>query len=168
MTVSGGSSISVPMIESAQVGVGGVARALCTPPTESLKSVSPVKTTAAPARPPGAALLAARAGPASRLPLGALATRNESIPAVWPGVCSGRTSSAPKRSVCPASTAPIPSASQALRLRGARLAALRPSRSSSRSAALISTSSFGQRARSVADLTDVVEVVVGEQHVRGR
>src|SRR5436305_922370 len=54
MTVSGGSSISVPMIESRR-SVYVVCPGAFTPPTESLKRVSPVNTTATPppSKPPG-------------------------------------------------------------------------------------------------------------------
>src|SRR5450759_4441308 len=56
MIVSGGSSISVPMIESRR-SVYVVWPGALTPPTELLKRVSPVNTDASPpANPPGAAL----------------------------------------------------------------------------------------------------------------
>src|SRR2546429_10008732 len=60
MTVSGGSSISVPMIESRR-SVYVVCPGAFTPPTESLKRVSPVNTTATPpSKPPGTELAPAR------------------------------------------------------------------------------------------------------------
>ena len=62
-----------------------------TPPTEPLKSVSPVKTAGAPSA----------SGP-SAPPPSRLRTRKESIPTVCPGVCRALTASPPISSVCPA------------------------------------------------------------------
>ena len=84
-------------------------------------------------------------------------TRNESMPAVWPGGVQR----------------PHLELAEAQRLAGLDLAQRRPPRRRWPRAArarrgLISTSRPGQRSRSLRDLADVVVVVVGEQHVRRR
>ena len=94
-----------------------------TPPTEPLNSVSPVNTS---------------------VPL----TSSDSIPAVWPGVCSGSISSAPLVIVSPGSIVPVAPATW------------------SRSSAWISTGVPGWRRQHLVELGHVVVVVVGEQDVR--
>ena len=103
---------------------------------------------------PGGAWLGA---PPERSP-----TRNESIPAVCPGVCSGHTSSVPNRSVWPASTVPI-----ARRRRPRRLVARRPPHQVALDRADQDLELRPALAQLV-DLAHVVEVVMGEQHVRRR
>ena len=80
------------------------------------------------------------------------------MPAVCPGVCSGRTSSAPNVSVWPASIVPVTARATAPAASVEQLALERADQDLELRPAL------AQRAH----LADVVEVVVGEQHVRGR
>ena len=93
-----------------------------TPPTEPLNSVSPVKTSEP-------------------------STSSDSIPAVWPGVCSVRTVSPPISSSWSGSRSPVAPSTR------------------SRSAGWIRTSASGQRSLQRVELGDVVVVVVGEQDV---
>ena len=126
--------------------------------------MSPVNTTASPPlKPPGAAVEAGRlAAPLLGSPPERSPTRKESIPAVCPGVFSGQTSSVPNRSVSPACTEPMLAAPEsALAVGGA----------GAHQVALDRVDHHLQLRPALAqlvDIADVVVVVMGEQHVRGR
>ena len=96
-----------------------------TPPTEPLNSVSPVNTSVP-------------------------STSSDSIPAVWPGVCSGSIVSAPVSIVSPGAIVPVAAGTR------------------SRSSWWISTGVPGWRCEHRRDLDDVVVMVVREQDVGQR